>query len=524
MKTRPSRTILVPRCNAGWAVRRPSLIGAILFAYLAPPQGFAQEGTTSTRPAGRLAPLSLVRAEAGSKSLAHPESAVDGNPKTEFTFDWANGGASLIVDLGKPCVIEAVQITNGRSHPVNWISEISVGPDPNHLRPLLGRRVNLFRWQTGQVLNLPLVPSVGRYVQIGFSGGGANGSISEVEFFGRENLPERHLMCWSSDLQKDFLDKLDYLDRDLGVTDLWLDYVETAFPQSNNNSGLRMWEESGALAEFRKRGIRYWLAEHEAFTHMVNDPADLRDEARWLTTFRQMRQIYPKARALGFRGLVLDAEDYDGVSKAAQEKYKDAASHVDAWAFADEFGLSGMYYHRGLQFGRALKEVWDAPLLQVYEARLYAGKNDCIQGNYWWLKGIHESGIEIWIATERTYGAGKGEVENEYAEYCRRWFVQMPEYLPQVHQGYPFAARVLPGFAPWITRIGKPNYLPKYLDQQLEIARNCAMGYWIYNEGNSRAGDPRDVLDRSFCRQIGVTPEQYLDVFRRHPTCRTNRP
>ncbi len=501
-------------------VRR--LVISCLLALSCPAPGAekAPGGTDSEMLLNRLPDVRLVRAAAASKSFAHPERALDGDPKTAFTFQWANGGASLLIDLGQPCVITSVRVTNGQADRVVWVREISVGPDADHLRGLLGRCVNLPMWRGGDAVQIPLMPSVGRYVCIAFAGGGATGAIGEVEFFGRPNRPERHLMCWSSDVQRDFLDKLDYLDRDLGVTDLWLDYVETAFPQTNHNSGFGIWVDSGALTAFKKRGIRYWLGEHEAFTQMVNGPEDLRDDLKWLTTCRQARQIYARARALGFRGLVLDAEDYGGVTDAAKQKYKDGADHVDAWTFADEFGPAGMYYQRGLEFGRVIKDVWGCPLMQVYEARMYAGKDDCRQGNIWWLKGIFDAGIEIWIATERTYGAGKGEIESEYPEWTRRWFVRMNEYVAKAHRAYPFATRVLPGFAPWNTRLRKPNYLPKYLDEQLRIARDCALGYWIYNEGNAHAGDPRDVLDRAFCKKYDITPEQYLDVFSRHPTTR----
>jgi len=486
----------------------------------------AMSGSASTAVSAealtRLTGLRVVSAAAASKSFNAPDNAIDGNPRTEFTFAWANGGASLVIDLGRPCVIEAARVTNGQTNGVNWVREIAVGPDVEHLRDLLGRPINLLLWRGGDTLEIPLIPSPARFVRIAFSGGGDMGAISEVAFIGRVNLPERHLMCWSGDIKQDFLDKLDYLDRDLGVTDLWLDYVETAFPQSNRNSGFQLWKETGALNEFKRRGIRYWLAEHEAFTAMVNAPEDLRDDLKWETTFRQMRRIYAQARALGFRGLALDAEDYDGVAESAKEKYKDTADVVDAWTFADEFGPAGMYYQRGLQFGRVLKGVWDCPLIQVYEARAYAGKDDCRAGNYWWLKGIHDAGIEIWIATERTYGAGRGEIaDDDTPEHLRRWFVRMEEYLPKVHAAYPFAARVLPGFHPWNTRTRKPNYLPRYLDEQLRVARDCALGYWIYNEGNAHAGDPRDVLDREFCNKYGVTPEEYLRVFSRQPTCRS---
>ena len=472
----------------------------------------------TTRPGVR-----LLAAEAAGGGVAHPENVLDGDPATAFTFEWANGGAALVIDLAGPCVVEAVRVTNAQSNRVVWVREIAIGPDADHLRKLLGRQINLPMWRGGDSVRIPLPPSVGRVVRIEFAGGGKKGAVGEVAFFGRQNRPERHLMCWSGDLKRDYLDKLDYLDRDLGVTDLWVDYVETAFPQTNHNSGFQIWRDTGALGAFAKRGIRYWLAEHEAFTQMVNEPADLHDDLKWITTLRQARQVYAQARELGFRGLVFDAEDYGGVTAAAKEKYKDVADHVDAWTFADEFGLSGLYYHRGLQFGRVLATVWPCPLMQVYEARMYAGKGDCRAGNYWWLKGIHDAGIEIWIATERTYGAGKGEIDSEYPEWTRRWFVDMREYVAKAHRAYPFATRVLPGFAPWNTRLRKPNYLPKYLEEQLDIARRCALGYWIYNEGNARAGDPRDVLDRAFCKKYDTTPERYLEVFARHPTSRSGR-
>ena len=468
--------------------------------------------------------VTVVSAKAASGVFASPESLVDGDKATEFTFEWGNGGASVTFDLGQPCAIVAVEVTNGQTNRVVFLSEIAVGPDPDHLRDLLGRRINLPVWRGGDSELIHLQPSAGRFARVSFTAGGQKAAISEVVFHATRNLPERHLMCWSANVKSDFLDKIDYLDRELAVTDLWLDYVGTAFPQGNHNSGFQVWIDTGALREFAKRRIRYWLGEHEAFTTMVNCPEDLRDDLRWETTVRQVRHVYAQARELGFRGVVMDAEDYGGVTPAAREKYKDVADYVDAWCFADEFGYGGSYYQRGLQYGRAMKEVWDCPLMQVYEARMYAGKNDCRAGNYWWLKGIHDAGVDIWIATEKTYGAGDGEMADASGlGHLTRWFVKMPQFVPDVHKAYPFASRVLPGFHPWNNNTGKPHYLPKYLDEQLKIAENCVLGYWIYNEGNHKAGDPRDFIDRDYCNRYGVAPEDYLAVFSRHPTSRSRQ-
>ncbi|NPV48726.1 MAG: discoidin domain-containing protein [Armatimonadetes bacterium] len=467
----------------------------------------------------------LMAAEAAGGDLTHPEFAFDGNPQTELRFAWPNGGVQLTLDLGRPTVVEGVRITNGHSERLIWLTEVLVGPDPEHLRPLLARTVNLGMWRPAEVTEVALPPAVGRYAEIRLgAGSGSHGAISEVQLRGHPNLPERHLMCWASDIQRDFLDKLDYLDRDLGVTDLWLDFVETAFPQTNTNSGFAPWVESGALRSLRGRGVRYWLAEHEAFTQQVNDPADLHNDQAWETTLRQMRRLYAEAKRLGFRGLVYDAEDYNGVTAEAAARYEDVADHVDAWCFADEFGYGGQYYQRGLQVGRVIREVWGGPLLQVYEARLYAGKGDCRAGNYWWLRGIHDAGVEVWIATEKTYGAGQGEMAGpDLPDHLNRWFVRLRDFIPTVQQAYPFAARILPGFHPWNTRTRRPHYLPRYLDEQLTLAEACVPGYWIYTEGTSHAGDPRQVLDDEACRQAGVTAEQYLEVFGRHCTARKPR-
>lgn len=464
--------------------------------------------------AGQLGIAQVVSAEARSGVPGDPAKAVDGDPETEFAFDWANGGAVLTLDLGGPRVLDRIRVTNGRSAPVVWLTECSAGPDTTHLRPLLGRPVNLAMWRPGDSTEVPLGGAVARYARVSVAGGGDRGSIAEIAFYGRENRPERHLMCWSGDIRRDVLDKLDYFQHDLGVTDLWLDFIETAFPQTNRNAGFAAWVASGAFEQFRARGIRFWLAEHEAFTFLVQCPEDLRDDRRWETTLRQARYIYAQAKALGFRGLVLDAEDYDGVTADARRRYADSADHVDAWCFADEFGPAGMYYLRGRQFGLALAEVWRCPLLQVYEARLYAGKGDCRAGNYWWLRGIHDAGIEIWVATEKTYGAGQGEIQTDAPEHLRTWFVRMPEFVPRVHDAYPFAARVLPGFHPWNTRTRQPNYLPRYLAEQIATAANCVPGFWIYTEGIMHGGDPRQVLDAAFLEAQSLTAERYLDVLR----------
>jgi hypothetical protein len=472
--------------------------------------------------AGTIRGMKIVSAGGGNGNISHPEYSIDGDPKTAVSFELPNAVAWIVVDLGDAYAIDAVRITNGQKNMVIWLNEVSVSPDREHFRPLLGRRVNLPTWRGGDTEVVSLSPSVARYVKVAFCGGGPQGEIGEVAFDGHKNYPERHLMCWAGNIQTDYLVKLDYLANDLGATDLWLDYIETAFPQTNNNSGFETWEKSGALRAFKKRGMRYWLSEHEAFTTMVGTPEALRDDLAWETTLRQMRSIYAKAHSLGFRGLVYDAEDYVSVPDEVKKKYADFADWVTPFSFFEEFGYGGYYYQRGLQVGRAIKESHLDTLIQVYEARMYAGKPGCRDGNYWWLKGIHDAGVEIWIATEKTYGAGNREIPQiESPEHLHYWFVRLPQFMIDAHSAYPFAARIFPGFHPWNTRTHAPNYLPNYFDQQLGQAQDCTEAYWIYTEGTGSGGDPRDVLNRDICGKYGVTPEQYLEVLGNHSTSRS---
>jgi hypothetical protein len=118
-------------------------------------------------------------------------------------------------------------------------------------------------------------------------------------------------------VDRDFLAKLDYFQNDLKLTDVWLDYVKTAFYQGNDNSGFQIWIDSGAFKEFQKRNIRYWLGEHEFFCALVNSPEDLLDDLRWNTTINQIKQVYSQAKELGFRGIVVDGEDYGGRNQSS---------------------------------------------------------------------------------------------------------------------------------------------------------------------------------------------------------------
>ena len=494
-----------------------SLSTALLVSAILTTDGFAApKGNKGVKPL----PYHIVEAAALRGSFENPES-VKGSGAELFFVKGQNATARLMLDLGEPSEVQALRITTPAGNFHTCLSECSIGSNPDTLRKLFGRVFNLPSWKEGGTIEITLpADTVGRYLALDFTAGYTEGAIKKIELIGRKNIPERHLLLWASDLDRDYRPKMDFFANDLQLTDIWLDYVETAFPQTNLNSSIDTLVQSGVLKEFKKRGIRYWLGEHEAFCSLVNSPEQLRDEVRWMATIRNARAVYSRAKAAGFHGLKIDAEDYDVVPADVKEKYKDDTDHVTGWAFKEEYGYTGLYYRRGLEFGKVLKEVWDCPVIQLYEARIYADKNDSRQGNYWWLKGMHDAGVsDISIAVEKSYGAGNNEIAQDptCGEHLYRWFIRLPELCDAVQKAYPFARRVIPFFHPWNTRTGAPMYLPKYLQEQLVDATNITTAFGLYLEGNNSGGDPRDVLKADKLAPYGITADDYLEILRKFP-------
>ncbi|MBN1437197.1 MAG: hypothetical protein JW936_08980 [Sedimentisphaerales bacterium] len=444
---------------------------------------------------------------------------VDGDAGTNWEWTDFDHGAEVVLDLGKPCRVEGLVLTNGTgSNRSLWALEVHVGNGGELDRELLYRQVNLVT-SPGARTEIVVAPAVGRYVTVKLMGTG----LAEIEVLGRENLPERHLCGWTLNIQGDYLDKIDYLSDELGVTDIWLDYVETAWPQTNYSVGLDSCVETGAFEQFAQHGIRYWLGEHEFFTCLVDSPEMLENDQVWQRCFMQARQVYARARDLGFTGLVWDGETY---------------ANEMAWRYTQHWGPDGLYYQRGLQYGTVLKEVWDCEVIQMWEGRLFGNyqlvggaeyvtqetPEDYQQGNYWFLKGISDAGIRVSMALEKTYGAGNSEMPSsvEGLIHLNQYYLHMPDfYVNLTYEAYPFLYRVLPGFHPWNCRTRLANYLPRYLDEQLDWARETADGYWIYTEGLPSGGDPRETLDAEALAEYGVTAQDYVDVFDSHPTERT---
>lgn len=510
------------------------------------------------------APLTarVVSAEAAGGATG-AEHLLDSDPRSEFSFRWPNGGARIVLDLGRPVVVTGLRLTAGPSGGPQELREAAVGGRPHDIRlenqgftrgdgglahhaeqarewgtdedgtmrPLLGRGVNLVV-TPGAVTDVALPAAVARFLRVTVAAGSSESvGIGALEVLGHaDHLPERHLLhWWTGDARQDLVEAAPYLADDLGVTDVWIDKLASVFPSTRPDFGFDAVAAAGGLDALRARGIRCWLAESEGVPGLVNSPADLRDERAWQTTLDRAKTVFATAKGLGFTGYVMDAEDYSlpapDVARIEMEKH--GFDHVDAWCFADEFGLDGMYYHRGRQFGRVLRDAWgpEAVMIQYYIPQAY---HDYRRGNFWWLLGIHDMGVEIRLGDEHTYSAGHGELHDPaagYPDWTTRWFTNFPEKAKAVHGAFPFVTRVYAGIHPWVTSHGsRPLYLPNYLDEQLEISGDYFEGVWLYHGGTPHAGDPRKVLDPTIMRQLeqtrNVSAERYLDVFRRQPTAR----
>ncbi|MBQ7256717.1 MAG: hypothetical protein IJS60_03375 [Abditibacteriota bacterium] len=470
---------------------------------------------------GEKIPTKTLYIEALQATIDNAKALTDGDPLTGLLFINGNQGLKTVLDLGAGYEIDHITIINGEEG-INWLTDLQISAFPpkgfgiegpreqeKMIKPL-GRPVNLNH--NGSAKTEITLPKgvVGRYIYLYLAGGGETASVNEIEIYGKYNKPERHLLYWHTDYDQ-LKEEIPYL-QEIGITDITLDYVESAFPQTNTNVGFNYLEKSGVLPALQKAGIRYWMDEHEAFCTMITSTESLNDETLWQTTIREMEKVYSKAKELGFTGIMFDAENYMGPLPIRPE----FTDHFTPWSFEEEWGYKGAYYHRGYEVGKIMSKTIGPNFINLYEARLYADRNDCRQGHYWFLKGMFDAGItNIRIATEKTYGAGKGELKSDDTlDFITSWFCHPDEEVEWIWRSYPFISGVIPGFHPWNTRLKKPMYLPEYLKEQIEETQVNAPAFWIYNEGNPHAGNPIKTLDPDYCKEKGVNPEDYIKVLK----------
>ena len=462
-----------------------------------------------------------VYIEAVQGTVENTKAMTDGDPSTGVHFTTGNFGLKVVLDLGSGYEIDHVTFINGKEG-VNWLRDLQISAFPpkgfgiegsreqeNMIKPL-GRPINLNH--NGDAKTEITLPKgiVGRYIYFYVAGGDENAFLNEIEVYGKYNKPERHLLYWYNDFEQ-LKNEIPYL-QEIGITDIYIDNIETGFPQTNSNLNFDDLEKTGVLKALKDAGIRYWIDEHGCFCTLVNSLESLRDDISWRTTIREMEEVYSKAKKLGFTGIMFDAENYMGPLNIRPE----FTDHFTPWSFEEEWGYGGAYYQRGLQVGKVMSETIGPNFINLYEARIYADRNDCRQGHYWFLKGMYDAGVtNIRIATEQTYGAGKGELKSsDSADFLTSWFRHPDETVEKIWEAYPFISGVIPGFHPWNCRLKKGMYLPEYLKEQIEEAQVNAPAFWLYNEGNPYAGNPTKTLDQSWCQEMGVTGEDYIKVLK----------
>jgi hypothetical protein len=115
---------------------------------------------------------------ASGRGVSDAALAIDGNPATRAVGGEGGAGASLTIDLGRPCLFNHIIIEHGED-PLAFASRLSVLTSADG--------VNFTRQMTGtgkrRTTHLPIVtPTLGRYVRIQVTQPGYRGwSVAEIQ-------------------------------------------------------------------------------------------------------------------------------------------------------------------------------------------------------------------------------------------------------------------------------------------------------------------------------------------------------
>ncbi len=287
--------------------------------------------------------------------------------------------------------------------------------------------------------------------------------------------------------------------RSIGITDVWLPYGKGAFPQDTANDGYlptaqtpEDMEAVGTLASYRKNHVRYWWFERPVpdFLYAISKRADFpkthlwdstaETDAVWDNICNRIKSIYPSVRKAGFSGLIYDSEAYYSYQGDESGKEK-------PWIWgghSDQYGLTGNYYKRGLQVGKAISSVWPKAKVIIAYAFGYKGEN-------WFYRGIKDGGTNFYIGPEHTYGAGPVEKDLGEAWYQSWWRGRkLKATCDWKRTQFPFIKdnqQVNAGLFPIDFGAKKPNYRAKYFREQLEQAANSdpkgPIPVWIWPQG-----------------------------------------
>lgn len=294
----------------------------------------------------------------------------------------------------------------------------------------------------------------------------------EVHLFGGDMTADAPLATWY---------------QDIGLTDLWLYPFQGAFPQDQRPEDQKTPEQvANLVTAYRRHGLRCWWMERPVpdvlYQTAKGDGRHLWDgspetDRLWADVCRKIGEIYPRAKAAGFSGFVYDNESYysfQGDEKGDQKPW--------VWGgHAAGYGLSGHYYQRGLQVGRAICTAW--PLAKVIMVYAFG-----YEGERWWYQGFQDAGIDLRLGPEHTYGAGPRDLGDAWYQ---AWWQgrRLRATCEWKRTQFPFVAsnaRLVAGLFPieFTTRL--PNYRAQYLREQLQEAASEPAGpiaVWLWPQG-----------------------------------------
>ena len=308
------------------------------------------------------------------------------------------------------------------------------------------------------------------------SGGSLAHQKLEVHLFGGDMRPGAPLARWY---------------RDIGITDVWLYPVHGAFPQDQapeTQRSLPQLAEDGILGAYGANAIRYWWFERpvpDYFYYMDSQGADPgkdviwgtteRAEARWAEVCGNIQRIYGSVRDAGFAGIVYDNEAYYSYAGPAKR-----------WLWEGhegQLGPTGNYYRRGKQVGSAIMSVWPNPRVMMVYSFGYPGE-------YWWYKGFKDSGVDLYLAVEHTYGAGPAKSGDQWYQHWWRpgKLTGIVEWKRSVFRFLKDNRHVVPGLFPIDFGTGLPNYEFRYFKEQLQQASALAgdgpFSVWLWPQGD----------------------------------------
>ena len=331
----------------------------------------------------------------------------------------------------------------------------------------------------------------------------AEGPAPRIEFhlFGGDMTPGAPLASWY---------------KNIGITDVWLYPVNGAFPQDqprDTQLNVAQMEANGILATYRKNNIHFWWFERPVPDYMYyvdsRVPGAPRDviwsssataDARWKSICDGIRSLYGGARNAGFEGIVYDTEAY--------YSYKGQGIPWLWQGHEGQLGPLGNYYLRGKQVGDAILSVWpNARVMLVYSFGYLA--------EYWWYKGLQDSGVDVFLAIEHTYGAGPAKAGDHWYQHWWR-----PGMLAGVVSDkrssfdfIPDDRHIVSGLFPIDFGTKNLNYEFRYFMEQISQARRLSGGgpfaVWIWPQGPFTPDSWQSVAYPE-----GVSANDYFELMR----------